>query len=187
LYLREKLPEYMVPSVLVEMESIPLTANGKADRKALPDPDATEVPADQYVAPRNDAEARLARIWQDVLEEEQVGVHDDFFELGGHSLLAVRLISAIRKEFTVEIPISHVFDYPTIALLAAELDQKPEAAVLPSIEVIRPRPEYIPLSFSQERLWFIDRMEGSVQYHVPAVLSLKGELILKPWHMLCEQ
>jgi amino acid adenylation domain-containing protein len=166
----------MVPSVLVEMESIPLTANGKADRKALPDPDATEVPADQYVAPRNDAEARLARIWQDVLEEEQVGVHDDFFELGGHSLLAVRLISAIRKEFTVEIPISHVFDYPTIALLAAELDQKPEAAVLPSIEVIRPRPEYIPLSFSQERLWFIDRMEGSVQYHVPAVLSLKGEL-----------
>ncbi|WP_147206424.1 non-ribosomal peptide synthetase, partial [Segetibacter aerophilus] len=158
-YLKEKLPEYMVPAMLVELESLPLTANGKVDRKALPDPDATEQLAGQYVAPQSDAEQRLAEIWQDVLEEEQVGVNDDFFELGGHSLLAVRLISAIRKEFAVEIPISHVFDYPTIALLAAQLEDKStsQAAVLPSIEVIRPRPDNIPLSFSQERLWFIDR------------------------------
>ncbi|HEX8460190.1 MAG TPA: amino acid adenylation domain-containing protein, partial [Segetibacter sp.] len=120
-YLKEKLPEYMVPSALVELESLPLTANGKVDRKALPDPEATAQAGDKYVAPGNDAEVRLTAIWQDVLEEEKIGVNDNFFELGGHSLLAVRLISAIRKEFAVEIPISHVFDYPTIALLAGQI------------------------------------------------------------------
>ena len=78
--------------------------------------------ADKYVAPRNEAETKLAAIWQDILEVEQVGVHDDFFKLGGHSLLAVRLISAIRKEFIMELPIGHIFDYPTISLLARQLE-----------------------------------------------------------------
>ncbi|HEX8349289.1 MAG TPA: amino acid adenylation domain-containing protein, partial [Hymenobacter sp.] len=114
-YLKEKLPEYMVPGVLVTMESLPLLASGKVDRKALPDPEAAEQSGDQYVAPRNEAERNLAEIWQEVLEVDQVGVNDDFFELGGHSLLAVRLISAIRKAFKAELPISDVFDYPTIA------------------------------------------------------------------------
>ena len=174
--LKEKLPEYMVPSILVELESLPLTANGKVDRKALPDPDATELLSGRYIAPRNEVEERLAAIWADILEVEQVGVHDDFFELGGHSLLAVRLISAIRKAFSIEMPIGDIFDYPTVALLAGQVEKPSGMEVLPVIQVDSQRPALIPLSFSQERLWFIDRMEGSVQYHVPTVLRLKGKL-----------
>jgi len=175
-YLKDKLPDYMIPSILVELENMPLTANGKIDRNALPDPDASGLAGDQYVAPRNDLEAKLAELWQDVLEVDQVGVNDDFFELGGHSLLAVRLVSSIRKAFVVEMPISDIFDFPTVALLATQLSNNTDNTVLSSIEVVTPRPENIPLSFSQERLWFIDRLEGSVQYHVPAVIRLKGNL-----------
>ncbi|MEO6719986.1 MAG: amino acid adenylation domain-containing protein, partial [Ferruginibacter sp.] len=177
-YLKEKLPEYMIPALLMELESLPLTANGKVDRKALPDPDASELLSDKYVAPRNEAEEKLAAIWQDVLEVEQVGIHDDFFELGGHSLLAVRLISAIRKAFNVEMPIGDIFDYPTVATLTGQVGKQAGKAVLPAIEIADPRPGKIPLSFSQERLWFIDQLEGSVQYHVPSVLRLKGKLNL---------
>ncbi len=175
-YLQEKLPEYMVPSVLVELQAMPLTANGKVDRKALPDPEASAEPGDKYVAPQTAAELQMAAIWQEVLEVEQVGIHDDFFELGGHSLLAIRLISAIRKSFNAEITIGAVFDYPTIAGLLTQISQPNATVTLPAITVVHPRPEHIPLSFSQERLWFIDKLDGSVQYHVPAVLRLKGEL-----------
>jgi len=175
-YLKDKLPDYMVPTVLMEMDKFPLTANGKIDRNALPDPDAGELLGDQYVAPRNDVEAKLAEIWQDVLEEDQVGVNDDFFELGGHSLLAVRLVSAIRKAFEIEMPISDIFDYPTVALLATQLSNSTDNTLLTAIKVQSPRPQHIPLSFSQERLWFIDRLEGSKQYHLPSVLRLKGAL-----------
>ncbi|MEO6230169.1 MAG: non-ribosomal peptide synthase/polyketide synthase [Ferruginibacter sp.] len=174
--LKQKLPEYMVPAVLVELHSLPLTANGKVDRKALPDPDAGEMAGGEYVAPRNEVESKLAAIWEDVLEVDQVGIYDDFFELGGHSLLAVRLISAIRKAFKVEMPIGDIFDYPTVALLAGQVIKSSDTNVLPAITATLTRPAQIPLSFSQERLWFIDRMEGSVQYHVPTVLRLKGLL-----------
>ncbi len=175
-YLEEKLPEYMMPAFIMEMESFPLTPNGKIDRNALPDPDVNEVVKDQYVAPRNETEAKLAEIWQDVLELDQVGVTNDFFELGGHSLLAVRLVSAIRKTFSVEMPIGNVFDYPTVEELAGQLLKNTGNAVNKPIEAIIPKPLLIPLSFSQERLWFIDRFEGSVRYHVPTVLRLKGTL-----------
>jgi hypothetical protein len=94
-YLSEKLPEYMIPSVLVEIGSIPLTANGKIDRRALPSVEAGEQLEGQYVAPRNETEARLSEIWQELLGVERVGVYDNFFELGGHSLLAIRLVSTI--------------------------------------------------------------------------------------------
>ncbi len=175
-YLKDRLPEYMVPGFFMEIEGLPLTANGKIDRKSLPDPDAEGLVSAQFVAPRNETEIKLAAVWQDVLELDQVGVHDDFFELGGHSLLAVRLISAIRKEFIVEMPISDIFDFPTVALLSGQVVKNSGTIVLPSIKPVHPRPEHIPLSFSQERLWFIDLLEGSVQYHVPAVIRLKGKL-----------
>ena len=174
-YLKAQLPDYMVPSHLVELQSMPLTANGKIDRKALPDPDNTQQEGG-YTAPRNETEAKLAEIWQDILELDQVGINDDFFEIGGHSLLAVRLVSQVRKTFGVELPISDVFDYPTVGQLATRLTGETPGALLPAVTAETPRPEYIPLSFSQERLWFIDKLEGSVQYHVPAVLRLKGEL-----------
>ena len=95
--LKSKLPEYMVPALWMELEALPLTPNGKINRKALPDPDASELLTNTYVAPSNEAEEKLAGIWQQLLQVERVGVHDNFFELGGHSLLAVRLVSAIRK------------------------------------------------------------------------------------------
>ena len=175
-YLKQSLPDYMIPLVLVEVGMLPLTANGKINRKALPDPDGDDLPGEKFEAPRNETEIKLASIWQDILELEQVGIHDDFFELGGHSLLAVRLISAIRKAFTAEMPIGDIFDFPTVALLASKLSSKSGLSVLPSIQKILPRPGRIPLSFSQERLRFIDQLDGSLQYHIPAVLRLKGNL-----------
>lgn len=175
-YLHERLSEYMIPTLLIEMENLPLTSNGKVDRKSLPDPNVSEVLSGGYVAPRNQTETRLAEIWQEVLEVDQVGIHDDFFELGGDSLLAIRIISAIRKKLKVELPINCVFEYPTIAGTSAHLKARDKGSLLPAIEVADPRPERIPLSFSQERLWFIDQLEGSVQYHVPAVLGLGGRL-----------
>jgi amino acid adenylation domain-containing protein len=175
-YLSERLPEYMVPSLWVELNSFPMLPNGKVDKKSLPDPELSQQAGKEYVAPRNEVELKLSALWQDVLEVDQVGVHDDFFGLGGHSLLAVRLISAIRKEFVVEMPISDIFDFPTVALLAEQIGKPSDATVLPAIEVVQPRPKQIPLSFSQERLWFIDRLEGSIQYHVNTVLELTGKL-----------
>ena len=171
-YLKTKLPEYMIPSHLVALESMPLTGNGKIDRRALPDPEGTQAEGG-YTAPRNETEAKLAEIWQDVLEVEQVGINDDFFEIGGHSLLAVRLVSQVRKTFGRELPIADVFDYPTVAKLSARLAEDTSTELLPPVTAVTPRPEHIPLSFSQERLWFIDKLEGSVQYHTPAVLRLE--------------
>jgi amino acid adenylation domain-containing protein len=174
-YLGTKLPEYMIPAIWVELDRLPLTPNGKIDRKALPDPELTDV-VTEYVAPRNETEEKLASIWQNLLVIDRVGIYDNFFERGGHSLLAMRVVSAIRKELDIEVAIKDLFVYSTIASLAAHLDLHNGGILIPAIEVINPRPEYIPLSFSQERLWFIDRLEGSVQYHIPAVLRLKGSL-----------
>ena len=138
------------------------------------------------VAPRNEIEQTLATIWEDVLEVEDISIHDDFFELGGHSLLAIRLISAIRKELKVEVPISDVFDFPTIAALATRFQERPAEVTMPVIQAIKPRPQDIPLSFSQERLWFIDQLEGSTQYHVPAVLRLTGKLDIQAFSKALE-
>ena len=139
-FLGDKLPEYMVPGLWVTMESFPLTSNGKIDKRALPDPEPEQGRTGEYVAPRNETERKLAEIWQDLLEVEQVGIHDSFFELGGHSLLTVRLISAIRREFVVELQISAIFDYPTVALLAAEFENLSKEDVLPPVEHIINRP-----------------------------------------------
>ncbi|UOE51898.1 non-ribosomal peptide synthase/polyketide synthase [Mucilaginibacter sp. SMC90] len=173
-WLKEQLPEYMVPAHLIELKEIPLTAAGKINRKLLPDPE-TEVSAKSNDAPVSEAELKLTTIWQDILEIDSIGVHDDFFELGGHSLLAVRLISAVRKAFMVELPISDVFDFPTVSKLSSRLNISKPGKEIMSIGA-QLRPQHIPLSFSQERMWFIDRLEGSVQYHVPAVLRLTGKL-----------
>ncbi|MEO7766084.1 MAG: amino acid adenylation domain-containing protein, partial [Ferruginibacter sp.] len=174
-YLENKLPVYMVPRLWVELASLPLTANGKVDKKALPEVEATEQLSHEYIAPRTSTESKLAGIWQALLHVAQVGIRDNFFELGGHSLLAMRVVSAIRRELETEIAIKAVFLYPTVEGLASHLLTVGGAQVLPSIAV-QVRPDHIPLSFSQERLWFIDRLEGSTQYHLPAVLRLKGEL-----------
>ena len=173
-HLRGKLPEYMIPGIWVEIEEMPLTPNGKINKKALPKPETGDTGSTAYIAPENETEEKLAAIWQELLGIEKIGTQDNFFELGGHSLLAMRLISAIRRQVSMEVPVKSLFLYPTIAQLAGYLQTNTDT-LLPTIEV-KARPERIPLSFSQERLWFIDQLEGSVQYHLPTVLRLKGKL-----------
>jgi amino acid adenylation domain-containing protein len=134
-FLRERLPDYLVPSAFVPLPALPLTANGKLDRQALPAPDPqTAAPPEGYVAPRNPAEGRLAGIWQEVLGVERVGVHDDFFALGGHSLLAVRLLAALDKQLGVRLPLATLFQNATVAELTARI-RNPDPDPTPSVLV----------------------------------------------------
>ncbi|WP_212004588.1 non-ribosomal peptide synthetase [Chitinophaga sp. HK235] len=174
-YLNNRLPGYMVPAVLLELDALPLTANGKIDKKALPDPDGKALSAGTEAMPRNKTEELLKKIWLKLLDREEVGIYDNFFDLGGHSLLAIRLTTAIGKELNVEVPVNVVFEYPTIAALSDQLSEKIPVHALPA-KTVYERPEYIPLSFSQERLWFIDQLEGSVPYHMSGMFRLKGRL-----------
>ncbi|CAM1366010.1 non-ribosomal peptide synthase/polyketide synthase [Tenacibaculum xiamenense] len=173
--LKRSLPEYMVPMLWIVLDEMPLTANGKIDKKSLPEPDSSELSAREYVAPTNESEEQMAAIWQELLGIERVGIHDDFFELGGHSLLATRLVSMIRKELKKEIEIAGVFEYTVLADLAAHVSELSVGVMLPSITA-EERPERIPLSFSQERIWFIDQLQGTLAYHMPVVMYLEGNL-----------
>jgi amino acid adenylation domain-containing protein len=174
-YLGEMLPEYMVPRLWVRLDSLPLSPNGKIDKRALPEAEASY--EESYTAPVTQTEKQLAKIWEELLSLERIGIKDNFFELGGHSLLAMRVISQVRRELNKELKISDLFVYSTIADLTKQLEKETATEAAGStIKKINPRPEYIPLSYSQERLWFIDRLEGSVQYHIPAVLKLEGEV-----------
>ncbi|WP_246253117.1 phosphopantetheine-binding protein, partial [Flavobacterium collinsii] len=173
--LKLSLPEYMVPMIWVELAELPLTSNGKLDKKALPDPDSSDLSTKEYVAPVTDTEHQLVQIWENLLGIEKVGVHDNFFELGGHSLLATRLVSMIRKGLSIEISIREVFEYATIATLSSHVSSQSKGVLLPAV-VLEDRSGRIPLSFSQERLWFLDQLEGSVAYHIPIVLRLEGAL-----------
>ena len=142
-YLKEHLPEYMVPAYIIELTSFPLTANGKIDRRALPDPEGLQS-SRGYTGPQNETEAKLAAIWEEVLELEKVGITDDFFEIGGHSLLAVRLVSAIRNGFGIELPINDVFVYPTIAGLIDRIGSE-NIAVSPFLIPIKVTGSKMPL------------------------------------------
>ncbi len=131
-YLKKELPSYMVPSVFVRMESLPLTANGKLDRRALPHPDGAErTSGATYVPPRNELEQNLAQIWKEVLRVEKVGIHDNFFDIGGHSLLSTQIVSRINQRFSVDVSLQQLFEMPTIALISGTLkfvwdSQKPK-------------------------------------------------------------
>ncbi|MBP6077166.1 MAG: hypothetical protein KA520_12665, partial [Nitrosomonas sp.] len=118
IYLKAHLPDYMVPAAFVFLDCLPLSTNGKLDRKALPEPDTATELVSQYVAPRNSIEEALAKLWAEVLGLEQVGIHDDFFELGGHSLLVTQIISRIHTKFHIKLPLRTIFEYVTIATLA---------------------------------------------------------------------
>ncbi|HEX7240613.1 MAG TPA: amino acid adenylation domain-containing protein, partial [Longimicrobiaceae bacterium] len=171
------LPEYMVPSAFVVLETLPLTPNGKVDRKALPAPEYGGAEA-AYVAPRTPAEEVLAGIWAEVLGTERVGVGESFFELGGHSLLATRVVSRIREVLSVELPLRVLFEAPTVAGLAERVEALRRAGqpVLPPV-VPTERGGAPPLSFAQERLWFLDRLQpGSAFYNIPVALRLDGKL-----------
>ncbi|MBF6651286.1 phosphopantetheine-binding protein, partial [Methylobacter sp. BlB1] len=163
--LKAGLPEYMVPSAFVILEALPLTANGKLDRKALPAPDASALQTQQYEAPQGEAEQALASIWQDILQIERVGRRDHFFDLGGHSLQAVQVITRIRQSTGCELALRDLFDYPVLQDLARQLRQSDASTLAPIERVDRSRP--LPLSFSQQRLWFLAQMEGASEaYHI---------------------
>jgi amino acid adenylation domain-containing protein len=135
-FLRQKLPEYMVPSAFIFLDSLPLTPNGKVDRKGLPAPDGNRDELEQaYVAPRSPTEEILAGIWAEVLKIEQVGVRDNFFDLGGHSLLATQVVSRMRKVFHSELPLRHLFEFPTIAELAAVISVSEEQQIASSMNI----------------------------------------------------
>ncbi|HLL45317.1 MAG TPA: condensation domain-containing protein, partial [Longimicrobiaceae bacterium] len=176
-HLRRSLPEYMLPSAFVFLDALPLTPNGKLDRKALPAPEYA-ADADRYVAPRTSVEEVVAGIWAEVLRLQRVGVEESFFELGGHSLLATRVVSRIREVFAVELPLRALFEEPTVAELAGRVEEIRRAGlpVLPPVVPVE-RTGALPLSFAQERLWFLDRLDpGSTTYNIPMAWRLGGAL-----------
>ncbi|WP_281259631.1 non-ribosomal peptide synthetase [Streptomyces zhaozhouensis] len=171
-HLRDVLPDYMVPAALLILDALPLTPNGKLDRAALPTPDHTTTSTGRE--PRNPREEILCGLYADVLRVPHVTIDDDFFHLGGHSLLATRLVSRIRTTLGTELPIRQLFQTPTIAQLSSTLDQA-ETARTPLTP--RERPDRIPLSHAQQRLWFLHQLEGPTPtYNLPTALRLTGEL-----------
>ncbi|MFG2386696.1 amino acid adenylation domain-containing protein [Streptomyces avermitilis] len=171
-HLRRAVPDYLVPTAFVVLDRMPLTTNGKVDRRALPAP--TVFGKTSGRSPRNDREATLCRIFAEILGLPRVGIDDGFFDLGGHSLLATRLVSRVRDALDVDLAIRDVFLTPTVAGLGDVLD----TAEGTRRRVVRQRrPERTPLSYAQQRLWFLNRLEeGSATYNMPIVVRLTGEL-----------
>ncbi|HKU72441.1 MAG TPA: amino acid adenylation domain-containing protein [Pyrinomonadaceae bacterium] len=177
----ERLPQYMVPSVFQVIEKMPLTPNGKVNRRALPAVEASRSElSDSYVEPRTETEALVCSLWAGILKLERVGIYDNFFELGGHSLLATRLMSRIRETFQVEIPLRLLFEQPTVAGLTQGIEAElavGRKSMVPLQRLLREGP--LPLSFSQRRLWFLDQLTpGSAVYNIPVALRLNGSLHL---------
>ncbi|WP_272426882.1 non-ribosomal peptide synthetase [Polyangium jinanense] len=180
-WIRARLPEYMTPSAFVFLDKLPLSANGKVDRKALPSPEATRGAETAYVAPRTNTERALVAIWEELLEVRPIGAHGDFFLLGGHSLLAVRLVSAVKARLGLGLTVATLFQQSTVAALAASLDgmekrSAPVVAVSPS-----PRgaaePAYAGLSGTERRMWFVDKLSPeALSYQVPQMFVIRGAL-----------
>ena len=181
-YVREELPEYMVPAVFAMLEQIPLTPNGKIDRQALPIPQQTRpMLAARFVAPHTPLEKELARIWSEILRIEHVGINDNFFELGGNSLLVTQMIARLRESLHVELPVHLFFAAPTIANCARTIEEHRQDMQLFAFSSITPRSReeahIIPLSFSQERVWFLQQLDPTnMAYNAQATLKLTGWL-----------
>ncbi|HEY9618636.1 MAG TPA: amino acid adenylation domain-containing protein [Microcoleaceae cyanobacterium] len=180
--LQMKLPDYMVPAAFMVLEAMPVNINQKIDRRALPAPtfSRSELEQPAYVAPQTELEVLLAKTWAEVLGFEQIGIHDDFFALGGHSLMAAQVIYRLQDALSLEIPISRLFELPTIVALAEHLTilkQQPDGdrSGLTPITPIQ-RANDLPLSSAQSRLWFLSQLEEGIAYNIPLALKLDGAL-----------
>ena len=179
-FLKEKLPEYMVPSEFLTLDALPQAPNGKIDRNALPLPDGPRPQLEQgFIDPRTDIEELVAQVWREVLKVEKVGVYDNFFDLGGHSLLATRVGARLRNNFSIDLPLRKLFELPTVAELAEHIDilrhDQSGVSVPPIMPVSRDR--VIPLSFSQRRLWFLQKLDPNLTaYNIPATFRIEGDL-----------
>ncbi|MCX4744348.1 amino acid adenylation domain-containing protein [Kitasatospora sp. NBC_01287] len=183
-HLTRTLPDYMIPTTYITLDHLPLTPNGKIDRKALPAP-AAQPEASAQVAPRTPTEEAVTAIWREILGVESIGVHDNFFQLGGHSLLATRVTSRIRAALGVDLPVRTLFTAPTPAELATEIAEsataQPDATgpAAHSLALVPRDGTPLPLSFAQQRLWFLDQLEpGSSDYLIPFALRVNGPLDL---------
>ena len=181
-FVAAKLPSYMAPAEWAVLDQMPLMPNGKVDRRALLAIEPTSRRAENYVAPRTPVEEVVASIWADVLDIEGVGVHDNFFELGGHSLLATQVAARAQEAFDVEVPVTYLFEVPKLEGFAARINEAITAGrglQAPPFERVS-RDQELPLSFAQERIWFLYQLEpDSAAYHMTTSLRLSGELDLE--------
>ena len=187
-HLGARLPEYMIPTAFVTLDELPLTSHGKVDRQALPEPEGKVAVA--YVGPRNATEEVMCGIWAEVLRLERVGVEDDFFEIGGHSLRATQVMSRVRECLGVEVPLRHLFEEPTVGGFAAQVEAARRAQTSDLAPPIVPvsREQTLPLSFAQQRLWFMDQLRpGTGLYNMAVALRLSGRLDISALRAtLCE-
>src|SRR6266481_4858933 len=178
-FLSARLPEYAIPSVFVQMEVLPLSANGKVNRLSLPEPEGARPHlSSEYVAPRTAAEQKLAAIWSEVLRLERVGVNDNFFELGGHSLLAAQVVARVRAELKIEVSLRVLFESPTVALMVGSLETigaSEDDLLIPTIDP-GTRSGKVPLSFTQQQFWLLDQAEPDSCYNVCTALKIAGPL-----------
>ena len=179
-FLREKVPEYMIPAIFIAIDAVPLSPNGKVDRSQLSPPDDSRPNVENpFVEPRTEIEELVAQVWKAVLKLEKVGVYDNFFELGGHSLLATQVVSRLRKNLNIDLPLRKLFELPCIAALASFIDtifQDHNSAKVPPVFPVS-RDQVIPLSFSQQRLWFLHELYPTMTaYNISAVFRVEGPL-----------
>ncbi|MEL6605585.1 MAG: amino acid adenylation domain-containing protein, partial [Cyanobacteria bacterium J06614_10] len=178
--LRKELPEYMVPTYIVQMDSLPLTGNNKVDRKALPVPQSEDLATEtRYQAPRNQTEAELVAIWESLLEVSSIGIEDSFFELGGHSLLAMQLVSRIQQQFQVQLSLASLFQNPTIAATAKQIaNSQASGSFLALVDIpVAERTQPLPITVAQQRIWLLEQMEDmDGAYNMAACQRVRGEL-----------
>ncbi|MFL6257618.1 MAG: amino acid adenylation domain-containing protein, partial [Pyrinomonadaceae bacterium] len=180
-FLKATLPDYMLPASFVELQRLPLTPNGKVDRRALPPPkEEAQARAQAFIAPRTPIEEMVAGICARVLGRESVGAFDDFFDLGGHSLLAFQLIARLREAFRADLHVRTIFETPTVAEMARHIESRLKAGggtTAPPLVRVERDTCGLPLSFAQQRLWFLDQLQpGTATYNIPSALRVEGRL-----------
>ncbi|WP_236587727.1 non-ribosomal peptide synthetase [Tumebacillus amylolyticus] len=179
-YVQSKLPEYMVPNVFVVLEEMPLSPNGKIDRKVLPQVTLSDNAREEHIKPRTPMEELIAGVWQDVLQVPDVGVTDHFFYLGGHSLFANRVVARLRETLGVELSVGELFDGPTVEELARVLTSRAAERKDTPVQGMSERPEHVALSQAQEAMWFVEQLNpGTTQFNVPFGLELQGDLVVE--------